>query len=56
MNEIRKACLQIDPSGGYKPGVTFVVASKRNHTRFFPMNSKDAVNKIPNSFKNRKWI
>ena len=49
MNEIRKACIQIDPSGGYKPGVTFVVASKRNHTRFFPLNSNDAVNKIPNS-------
>ena len=53
MNEIRKACFQIDPSGAYKPGVTYVVASKRNHTRLFPMKSKEAVYKIPNSFKKR---
>jgi len=46
MNEIRKACMSVDPSGGFKPGVTFVIASKRNHTRFFPNNSKDAVFKF----------
>ena len=43
MNEIRKACMAARPNGDYKPGVTFVVASKRNHTRFFPIDDDDKV-------------
>ena len=43
MNEIRKACMDVATNGSYKPGVTFVVASKRNHTRFFPIHDNDKV-------------
>lgn len=41
MNEIRTACIEIDPS--YKPGVTYIVVQKRHHTRFFPTDRKDEV-------------
>ncbi len=49
INEIRKACMTIDPS--YRPGVTFVIASKRNHTRFFPEKCQNSVNDFLNRFK-----
>ncbi|KAI9470927.1 MAG: Piwi domain-containing protein [Benjaminiella poitrasii] len=37
---IRAACASLDKS--YKPTLTFVVVQKRNHARFFPIETRDA--------------
>ncbi|CAG8640305.1 9527_t:CDS:10, partial [Ambispora leptoticha] len=37
---IRAACQSLESD--YRPGITFVVVQKRHHTRFFPMEKKDA--------------
>ncbi|PKK79735.1 Piwi-domain-containing protein [Rhizophagus irregularis] len=37
---IKEACKSLDEK--YKPTITFVIVQKRHHTRFFPMESKDA--------------
>jgi eukaryotic translation initiation factor 2C len=41
MNEIRKACMRIDPN--YKPRCTFIVVQKRHHSRMFPMKKEHKV-------------
>ncbi|CAG8654669.1 2339_t:CDS:2, partial [Scutellospora calospora] len=40
INALRAACASLNES--YKPSITFVVVQKRHHTRFFPMDKKDA--------------
>ncbi|CAG8636514.1 4391_t:CDS:10 [Ambispora gerdemannii] len=37
---IRKACSTLEKN--YKPKITFIIAQKRHHARFFPLNSNDA--------------
>ncbi|KAF9285652.1 hypothetical protein BGZ68_003657, partial [Mortierella alpina] len=37
---VRAACLRLEE--GYKPKITFVVVQKRHHTRFFPMEARQA--------------
>ncbi|CAB4493671.1 unnamed protein product [Rhizophagus irregularis] len=37
---IKAACQALDAN--YKPTITFVVVQKRHHTRFFPIDSRDA--------------
>jgi len=39
---IRAACVSLNPA--YKPKITFVVAQKRHHARFFPLRREDADN------------
>jgi len=41
MNQIREACSEI--ASGYQPGVTYIIVSKRHHTRFFPLDPGDKV-------------
>jgi eukaryotic translation initiation factor 2C len=41
MNEIRKACMRIDPT--YKPRCTFIVVQKRHHSRMFPIRKEHKV-------------
>ena len=38
---IQRACFSLHPE--YQPGITYFVAQKRHHTRFFPENHKDAL-------------
>ncbi|RHZ87940.1 hypothetical protein Glove_28g30 [Diversispora epigaea] len=37
---VRAACLALDAT--YRPTITFVVVQKRHHTRFFPIDRRDA--------------
>ncbi|KAG9326406.1 hypothetical protein KVV02_008026 [Mortierella alpina] len=37
---LRAACLRLED--GYKPKITFVVVQKRHHTRFFPLDPRQA--------------
>lgn len=39
---VRRGCAMLDPSGNYKPKLTFLVVQKRHHTRFFPTNPRDS--------------
>jgi eukaryotic translation initiation factor 2C len=41
MNQIRQACMRIDPT--YKPRCTFIVVQKRHHTRMFPLKREHEV-------------
>ncbi|RIA95038.1 Piwi domain-containing protein [Glomus cerebriforme] len=40
INAVRAACQALDVT--YKPHITFVVVQKRHHTRFFPIDNRDA--------------
>jgi len=40
INAVRAACQALDVN--YKPLITFVVVQKRHHTRFFPIDRRDA--------------
>ncbi|KAI8086911.1 Piwi domain-containing protein [Gilbertella persicaria] len=40
VSAIRAACASLN--GSYKPSITFVVAQKRHHARFFPLQRNDA--------------
>ncbi|KAL5209891.1 hypothetical protein ABZP36_005514 [Zizania latifolia] len=46
MDAIRKACASLQE--GYLPRVTFVVVQKRHHTRLFPENHRDFVDRSGN--------
>ncbi|XP_015690017.2 protein argonaute 12-like isoform X2 [Oryza brachyantha] len=46
MDAIRKACASLQV--GYLPPVTFVVVQKRHHTRLFPENHRDLVDRSGN--------
>ncbi|KAF0909918.1 hypothetical protein E2562_001182 [Oryza meyeriana var. granulata] len=46
MDAIRKACASLQQ--GYLPPVTFVVVQKRHHTRLFPENHQDLVDRSGN--------
>lgn len=37
LTAVREACVDLSPS--YRPYLTYIVVSKRHHTRFFPTNS-----------------
>uniref|UniRef100_A0A1Y1MI53 Uncharacterized protein n=1 Tax=Photinus pyralis TaxID=7054 RepID=A0A1Y1MI53_PHOPY len=39
---VRRGCAMVDPTGNYKPQLTFLVVQKRHHTRFFPMSQRDS--------------
>ncbi|WVF69798.1 hypothetical protein IAT40_004577 [Kwoniella sp. CBS 6097] len=47
MDEIRKACVEMDPK--YKPKITFVVCAKRHHMRFFATSDgeRDRTGNLP---------
>uniref|UniRef100_A0A0D9VXH8 Uncharacterized protein n=1 Tax=Leersia perrieri TaxID=77586 RepID=A0A0D9VXH8_9ORYZ len=46
MDAIRKACASLQE--GYLPRVTFVVVQKRHHTRLFPENHRDLMDRSGN--------
>ncbi|XP_066164335.1 protein argonaute 12 [Oryza sativa Japonica Group] len=46
MDAIRKACASLQE--GYLPPVTFVVVQKRHHTRLFPENRRDMMDRSGN--------
>ena len=46
LGDIRKACERLNSD--YKPSVTFLVAQKRHHTRFFVKHKKDGHGKMEN--------
>ena len=43
---LQKACLELQKD--YQPKITFIVVQKRHHTRFFPVNDRDACGRGKN--------
>ena len=43
---LQKACLELEEN--YQPKITFIVVQKRHHTRFFPVNDRDACGRGKN--------
>lgn len=48
MEAIRAACSELEPNGGYTPGITFVCVQKRHHMRLFCQDRADMVGKSNN--------
>lgn len=45
---VQEACVQLEPTRDYQPGITFVVVQKRHHVRFFPNSREDQCGKTGN--------